>query len=195
MSGAAYESMSLQRRIMRQALPNLCRTFAAPNSAVLNWFIRRSSAVPNSSIKFGTWEVTPSETGLRPLEMSRLKDLKRQHLIQNVMSLYYLGRNLTTVVLSTHNVSYLSSCAVHCFNTSTACIGFKYRSSINPQPNCELFKAMRICNSKPKNTTHGGTWQFYEAVRDKPVRWIHTVYLIIDLNGVNVYRKRCALRW
>ena len=113
---------------------------------------------------------------LRPLEMSRLKDLKRQHLIQNVMSLYYLGRNLTTMVSSTYNISYLSSCAAHCFNTSTACVGFKYRSSINPQPNCELFKAMRICNSKPKNTTHGGTWQFYEAVRDKPVRWIHTVY-------------------
>jgi hypothetical protein len=54
MSGAAHESMSLQRRIMRQALPNLRRTFVVPDFAVLNSFIRSSSAVPNLSIKFGT---------------------------------------------------------------------------------------------------------------------------------------------
>jgi hypothetical protein len=41
MSGAAYESMSLQRRIMRQALPNLCRTFAAtmPLSKIFSFLI------------------------------------------------------------------------------------------------------------------------------------------------------------
>jgi hypothetical protein len=39
MSGAAHESMSLQRRIMRQALPNLRRTFVVPDFAVLNSFI------------------------------------------------------------------------------------------------------------------------------------------------------------
>ncbi len=33
-SGAAFESTSLKRHLMRQALLNLCRTFAGPNSVV-----------------------------------------------------------------------------------------------------------------------------------------------------------------
>ena len=85
------------------------------------------------------------------------------------LPLIFLGANLTATVLSTHHVKHLSHCAVHCFNNKTTCVGFKYRRpSTNHLQNCEVLKAMDNCNY----TTHrneSGNWQFYEAVRDKPV--------------------------
>jgi hypothetical protein len=52
-SGAVYESMSLQRRIMPQPPPNLFQTFATDCKfccTAVNWFIRRPSAISNLSI-------------------------------------------------------------------------------------------------------------------------------------------------
>ena len=76
---------------------------------------------------------------------------------------------MSTLVLSSHNVSHLTDCVLHCFNASNACFGFKFGSPPTHLPNCKLLKAIDVCDSKSRNKSWGGNWQFYKAIRDKPV--------------------------